>query len=45
MEKPIATEQKDAQALWEAYLQGGKPLVVVSFPLRVTSIALRAREI
>lgn len=45
LEKPIATTDEDAAMLWQAYLDGGKPPVVVSFPLRVTSLLLRAKEI
>ena len=45
LEKPIATRVEDAKLLWQAYCAGGRPPVVVSFPLRVTSIARFAREV
>ena len=45
LEKPIATTYEDAHQLWQAYEQGGKPPVVVSFPLRVTTLALQAKAI
>jgi len=45
LEKPVATTDEDAAILWQAYLDGGKPQVVVSFPLRVTSLLLRAKKI
>lgn len=45
LEKPIATSLSDAIDLYRAYVEGGKPRVVVSFPLRVTTPALHAKRI
>lgn len=45
LEKPIATTLEDAQALWRAYLRGGRPPVVVSFPLRLSALAKEAKAI
>ena len=44
LEKPIATDWEDAMALWNAYLEAGRPEVVVSFPLRLTRLLCRAKE-
>ncbi|MDO4349530.1 MAG: Gfo/Idh/MocA family oxidoreductase [Eubacteriales bacterium] len=45
LEKPIATTLEDAQALWQANLRGGRPPVVVSFPLRLSALAREAKSI
>lgn len=45
LEKPIATTESDAQMLWQANLRGGKPPVVVSFPLRLSALFREAKSI
>ncbi len=44
LEKPVATSMEQVRALAEAFADY-KPQVVVSFPLRLTSLALAAKEI
>ncbi|WP_028549672.1 Gfo/Idh/MocA family protein [Paenibacillus sp. UNC451MF] len=45
LEKPVATSMEDAQLLKKGYEESGNRKVVVSFPLRVTSIVQLAKEI
>lgn len=45
LEKPVATNMKDILQLKKGYEESGNRKVVVSFPLRVTSIVQLAKEI
>ncbi|ULL14426.1 gfo/Idh/MocA family oxidoreductase [Paenibacillus sp. H1-7] len=45
LEKPVATSMEDALQLKKGYEEAGNRRVVVSFPLRVTSIVQLAKEI
>jgi predicted dehydrogenase len=45
LEKPVATTLKDALSLKEGYEASGNRKVVVSFPLRVTSLVQLVKEI
>ncbi|MCF7838106.1 MAG: Gfo/Idh/MocA family oxidoreductase [Candidatus Marinimicrobia bacterium] len=45
LEKPIATTEEDCRAMWQAYVEAGRPSLAVGFVLRYTNFYGRIRQL